>query len=932
MKGDFSRIRFNPQKQYTAVLQQQGRVSLDADANEQCFIDGYLQSRETIDAVGEYGAPVNDAGFAITVSGTELVIGSGRYYVEGLMCENPTSNLAYNQQPYYVNPSPLDSALLSQLSSQSGSAIQVYLQVWQRLVTALDDGCLREPALGQADTTTRLQTVWRVIAEFVPPPTTAPTPAPTPAPAPPTGLTINPVLVNQAATKVTLAATDIAAQKITATAAEQNLALSQAGLTAAATKAASAATATGLATNAAATPAPATPDCCAQMYQQLRLLSTATMSAMTSGGGSDCSCQPIPAAGYQGLENQLYRIEIHQGGPASSATYKWSRENASVVAAIQKVSGPTLYVNSTGPDANLGFQNGNWVEIYDDTNLFGQTPNQPGTLCQILTVDPTGPSITLTATAPSVDPTKNARVRRWDQSTGGAAGIPISAGTWQTLENGIQVQFGSGFYLQGDYWLVVARTASGQIDWPPCGSDGNLFQPAKNVPVYNAPLACIHWNATNNQAVPEDCRRFFSPLTSLTPGTPPSALHITNYSWRNDDLTTFDALLSSGLTVTLDGAPTSPVTGANFIVTIETVNTAIITDFSQAAATTNAIPAAAPAPAAAAPVAATPAATAPVAATVSAAAPPVAATTVAATTLLKSPILTSVPILFSNFSFTDYTPVFQVLPLFNSILDWQITVNASSNQIVWTLPSTDLTGLQSRYLLFINEMLGLLVQYGIIPRLRIRLLGSTIFAQSGATQTYLDGHAFAYGSTRQNSSTPCLALTMPSGSGVKGSDFEGWLYLAPFNGVIAISMNYTALTVTANTSGVVTGAQAGSPPAPVTAIVTVTLAYVAVLPAGVTVNLSLSGVTLAAGTSASSFVGLAATTLVIPQGSTTGTVNVNVFGNPGAGVTDTFQVGAAVQLATGAGESQTVTFTLAGVATNIIFKAPGLPGINLTST
>jgi hypothetical protein len=51
-----------------------------------------------------------------------------------------------------------------------------------------------------------------------------------------------------------------------------------------------------------------------------------------------------------------------------------------------------------------------------------------------------------------------------------------------------------------------------------------------------------------------------------------------------------------------------------------------------------------------------------------------------------------------------------------------------------------------------------------------------------------------------------------------------------------------------------------------------------------------------------------------------------VFGNPGAGVTDTFQVGAAVQLATGAGESQTVNFTLTGVSGNIIIRGPGLPG------
>ena len=53
------------------------------------------------------------------------------------------------------------------MSSGKATSIQVFLEVWERLVTALDDPCLREPALGQADTTARVQTVWRVVAEPV---------------------------------------------------------------------------------------------------------------------------------------------------------------------------------------------------------------------------------------------------------------------------------------------------------------------------------------------------------------------------------------------------------------------------------------------------------------------------------------------------------------------------------------------------------------------------------------------------------------------------------------------------------------------------------------------------------------------------------------------------------------------------------------------
>ncbi len=165
MKGDFSRIRNNLNKHYTAVLQQQGRVALDADTNEQCAIDNYIRDTEIIDIVGPYGGPEGDAGFGIKVpDANTILIGRGRYYVEGILCES-SANVDYANQPFLINPALTDAELLGDLSSGTATAIRLYLEVWQRLVTVLDDPCLREPALGQADTTARLQTVWRVVAE-----------------------------------------------------------------------------------------------------------------------------------------------------------------------------------------------------------------------------------------------------------------------------------------------------------------------------------------------------------------------------------------------------------------------------------------------------------------------------------------------------------------------------------------------------------------------------------------------------------------------------------------------------------------------------------------------------------------------------------------------------------------------------------------------
>src|SRR5207302_915942 len=45
-------------------------------------------------------------------------------------------------------------------------------------------------------------------------------------------------------------------------------------------------------------------------------------------------CILPPESGYRSLENQLYRVEIHRPGGFGTATFKWSRENGSVVTAV----------------------------------------------------------------------------------------------------------------------------------------------------------------------------------------------------------------------------------------------------------------------------------------------------------------------------------------------------------------------------------------------------------------------------------------------------------------------------------------------------------------------------------------------------------------------------------------------------------------------
>src|ERR1700751_5990831 len=110
MKGDFSRQTFNHTRHYSGVLMQQGRVQLDADGNEAQAILRYRDQTEATDVIGVSGAPENLAGFAITAQDSTLTIGAGRYYVDGILCENDTP-VPYTQQPDLPNP-PSPVALL----------------------------------------------------------------------------------------------------------------------------------------------------------------------------------------------------------------------------------------------------------------------------------------------------------------------------------------------------------------------------------------------------------------------------------------------------------------------------------------------------------------------------------------------------------------------------------------------------------------------------------------------------------------------------------------------------------------------------------------------------------------------------------------------------------------------------------------------------
>lgn len=409
MTGDFTRWTYTRLKNYSAVLMQQGRVLLDADWNEQRAID--LASQRTLarDLIGHAGGPIEGPGFAVATSDADgdgidesLLLRAGHYYVDGVLCELH-ADTPLSQQPALAGADPA--------AGLAAGRYAVYLDVWERDVTYIQDERLKEKALGGPDHTLRTQVV------------------------------------------------------------AQARLLSLSGLGASE---------------------------CATLHDPVALPAliegTARGQLAASRDLTPPSVDPciVPAsAGYRGLENQLYRVEIHRGGTGPEVTFKWSRDNASVLTAWDAQPDPTgqpqiIQVADLGPDAERGFGvSDQLVELFDDANQL--TPS-PGLLARVesadeasrtLTLkdpmDPQGTALPLSAIARG-DATLHPRVRRWDNERPqriDEVDAHADGRDWIELEDGLRVSFeyGSGrVFRSGDYWLIPARTIDGSIDWEPEGA------------------------------------------------------------------------------------------------------------------------------------------------------------------------------------------------------------------------------------------------------------------------------------------------------------------------------------------------------------------------------------------------------------------------------------------------------------------------------
>jgi hypothetical protein len=239
---------------------------------------------------------------------------------------------------------------------------------------------------------------------------------------------------------------------------------------------------------------------------------------------------------YRGTENQLYRVEIFdvsQTGENQKLTFVWSRDNSSVVFTIVAFSsneslGLTLTLEHLKRGDDFSLSVGDWVEIVYDTSVLHDAPRK---LLKVEKIDTLENLVTLQGDVnfERIGSEQSPLLRRWDSHE-------ISVETqnqkdeWIALEDGVEVQFSDGFYQVGDYWLIPARTATGDIEWPKI-KEGNKLVPEAQKPHgiahYYAPLAII--SLAPNQVEAYDCRNIANQAKF-------ELNRVINASWHHDQV------------------------------------------------------------------------------------------------------------------------------------------------------------------------------------------------------------------------------------------------------------------------------------------------------------------------------------------------------------------------------------------------------------
>lgn len=511
MKGDISRSTFERAKHYTGVRMQQGRVLLDSEWNEQIDVAAHLDASANIDIIGPSGASRINGGFAVVPVPGDLILTPGRMWVEGVLVECDGGEWS---------AASLDGTDTVELTAWPGHASRYDVGLWLEIDGLLggNDTTIYGRILSTSSATrivrftapidTLVDTVQRVRPVY--------SYATQPHDPEPPNTTVADDMRSLDGTVVPefVVYLDVWTHHLTAVEEESIREIALGGPD----------TTTRTQTVWRVRLELGSDDC-ADIVSPVHDSRLAAQTAPVAEPPNPCI---VPSqAGYRGLANQLYRVEVHAEGGDGVASFKWSSDNGAFVFGVEEtpVAGQAsqLRLHSLGRDDHYGLRANDWVELIDERlemhglpGVMARVAITPQQNNRILDLDPAtlppGTDFTDPTNSP-IDLTRRPRVRKW-----AADEVTIDAGDVIPLEAGIEVVFSGTAFRTGEYWLIPARTAineeTGDIEWPRFDNKSVPLPPRGITHTFAALADVMPGDQPGDPWEIEDCRPLFSPLTA----------------------------------------------------------------------------------------------------------------------------------------------------------------------------------------------------------------------------------------------------------------------------------------------------------------------------------------------------------------------------------------------------------------------------------
>lgn len=552
MKGDFTRSTFQRQKHYTSVRMQQGRLQLDSDWNEQVDIQNYLRQSQVVDMVGsDSGAPSVDPAtgqptrnsFRVVVVAlsnppkadepSDLALIPGHFYASGVLCELETGT---SFSARFVKDKPktvtVDSLIIDGRKLAIGQ--------WLELAGKNDSASIASSDAQIANETTTIKGLQIVSIDEKRRELTVNGTLSEPEPSSESEQSADTIELRRLLTYRTQADYPILDRSPLSPGAyfayldvwERHITvIDDQEIRETALNVPDTATRTKTVWQLKLKPILSStkdqdlaPETEWKNYVRDRQSRKALMNA----------CARLCSNGQNGrassLDNQLYRVEIHQAGKTpklqtdtspesqnqATATFKWSRDNGSTASAIDRIEKNVIRIQATSDDAWASSTPGQWIEITSEAN---ELKAEPGVMVPLIRAIDNKLEFDESQMINGPIPPNAKTVRRWDYNTIQAAqgAIPVQK-EWVELEAGIRVKFDPGSsYETGDYWMIPARSGPSDIEWPNDQAVPNpqpLAQPRRGIAHQYALLATVKVESPDlfSSTDLQDQRLVFPPL------------------------------------------------------------------------------------------------------------------------------------------------------------------------------------------------------------------------------------------------------------------------------------------------------------------------------------------------------------------------------------------------------------------------------------